>query len=113
MALHDSGEVCLTVLLDAVANLSNSYLDMDFMGWTLLVSLLSYTLVPNGQPMLIKACCDAVADAVAVAFAVALLLLLFLFAVAVAAAAVIAVMIYFNACVSLCSKTVHEVYVWI
>ena len=67
-------------------------------------------MVPNGQPMLIKACCDAVADAVAVAFAVALLLLLFLFAVAVAAA-VIAVMIYFNACVSLCSKTVHEVYV--
>ena len=68
--------------------------------------------MPNGQPMLIKACCDAVADAVAVAFAVALLLLLFLFAVAVAAAAaVIAVMIYFNACVSLCSKTVHEVYV--
>ena len=66
--------------------------------------------MPNGQPMLIKACCDAVADAVAVAFAVALLLLLFLFAVAVAAA-VIAVMIYFNACVSLCSKTVHEVYV--
>jgi hypothetical protein len=41
---------------------------------------------------------------------VVLLLLLFLFAVAVAAA-VIAVMIYFNACVSLCSKTVHEVYV--
>ena len=69
--------------------------------------------MPNGQPMLIKACCDAVADAVAVAFAVALLLLLFLFAVAVAAAAVIAAMIYFNACVSLCSKTVHEVYVWI
>ena len=66
--------------------------------------------MPNGQPMLIKACCDAVVDAVAVAFAVALLLLLFLFAVAVAAA-VIAVMIYFNACVSLCSKTVHEVYV--
>ena len=66
--------------------------------------------MPNGQPMLIKACCDAVADAVAVAFAVVLLLLLFLFAVAVAAA-VIAVMIYFNACVSLCSKTVHEVYV--
>ena len=65
--------------------------------------------MPNGQPMLIKVCCDAVADAVAVAFAVALLLLLFLFAVAVAA--VIAVMIYFNACVSLCSKTVHEVYV--
>ena len=65
--------------------------------------------MPNGQPMLIKACCDAVADAVAVAFAVALLLLLFLFAVAVAAA--IAAMIYFNACVSLCSKTVHEVYV--
>ena len=66
--------------------------------------------MPNGQPMLIKACCDAVADAVAVAFAVVLLLLLFLFAVAVAAA-VIAAMIYFNACVSLCSKTVHEVYV--
>ena len=66
--------------------------------------------MPNGQPMLIKACCDAVADAVAVAFAVVLLLLLFLFAVAVAAA-VIAVMIYFNACVSLCSKTVREVYV--
>ena len=67
--------------------------------------------MPNGQPMLIKVCCDALADAVAVAFAVALLLLLFLFAVAVAAAAVIAVMIYFNACVSLCSKTVREVYV--
>ena len=73
--------------------------------------------MPNGQPMLIiifspkKACGDTVADAVAVAFAVALLLLLFLFAVAVAAAAVIAGMIYFNACVSLCSKTVHEVYV--
>ena len=66
--------------------------------------------MPNGQPMLIKACCDGVDDAVAVAFAVVLLLLLFLFAVAVAAA-VIAVMIYFNACVSLCSKTVHEVYV--
>ena len=26
MALHDSGEVCHTVLFDAVANLSNSYL---------------------------------------------------------------------------------------
>ena len=32
MALHDSGEVCLTVLLDAVADLSNSYLYMDFRG---------------------------------------------------------------------------------
>ena len=32
MALHDSGEFCLTVLFDAVASLSNSYLDMDFMG---------------------------------------------------------------------------------
>ena len=68
--------------------------------------------MPNGQPMLIKACCDALVDAVAVAFAVVLLLLLFLFAVAVAAA-VIAAMIYLNACVSLCSKTVHEVFVWI
>ena len=63
MALHDSGEVCLTVLFDAVANLSNSYLDMDFMGqvwrslchsdtWNLLFSFVSLTLVPNGQPML-------------------------------------------------------------
>ena len=69
--------------------------------------------MPNGQPMLIKACCDAVADAVAVAFAVALLLLLFLFAVAVAAAAVIAVIIYFNVCVSLCSKTVHDSQHWL
>ena len=32
MALHDSGEFCLTVLFDAVAIISNSYLDMDFMG---------------------------------------------------------------------------------
>ena len=32
MALYDSGEFCLTVLFDAVASLSNSYLDMDFMG---------------------------------------------------------------------------------
>ena len=32
MALHDSGEVCLTVLLDAVADLSNSCLYMDFRG---------------------------------------------------------------------------------
>ena len=63
MALYDSGEFCLTVLFDAVASLSNSYLDMDFMGqvwrslchsdtWNLLFSFVSLTLVPNGQPML-------------------------------------------------------------
>ena len=32
MALHDSGEVCLTALLDAVVDLSNSCLYMDFRG---------------------------------------------------------------------------------